>query len=127
MADWILIEEGAYPVEAAFLLTRKYRATPYEDASIDVYLDGGGERKVRGRGMTVNVRIVELLENEDEIDILIDLGGEFKYLLKTPSISAGKVFSPDVKSLVHFIAREPLQKLALAEFMKIRSLLSLLD
>ncbi len=124
MPDWILIEEGAYPVEKAFLLTRRYSAAPFEDVWLEVYLNDKDERRVRGRGMAVNMQIVELLETEDEIDLLLDLGGEFKYFVKSPSIAAGKVFSPGVKSLIHFIAQEPLQKLDRAEYMKIRSLAS---
>lgn len=127
MAHWIFIEEGAYLVAAGFLLTPVYSAVNFEDAVFEVYLDGAGERRVRGHGMAVNVLIVELLEDHDDIDILVDLGNEFYYLLKVPSIMAGKVFSPDVKSLIHFIAKGPVQKLSSTEYMQIRSQVSLVE
>jgi hypothetical protein len=127
MGHWIFIEEGTYRVDAAFLLTPGYTAVALEDTILEVYLDAGGERRARGSGFAVNLLLVELLEDYDEIDLLLDLGDEFKYLLKVPTISAGKVFSPDVKSLIHFRAQSPVQKLIGSDFLLIRSKLSLID
>jgi hypothetical protein len=127
MAHLIFIEEGIYPAEEAFLLNPGALGTVLDDAVMEVYQDGNNERRVRGRGLALNLSIVELLEDHDDIDILIDLGGQFKYLLKTPILKAGKVFSPDVKSLVHFVARTPLEKLNEVEFAGMREQLSLVD
>jgi len=127
MAHWIFIEEGAYRVEAAFFLTPGYTAVTLEDALMEVYLDAKGERRVRGQGIAMNLLIVELLEEHDDIDLLLDLNGEFRYLLKTPSIMAGKIFSPDVKSTVHFVAKEPLQKLTNDEYLDIQSRMVMVD
>jgi len=127
MAHWINIELGTYRVEEAFLLTPGFTAGTLEDAIIEVFLDSGNERRVRGHAMATNMVMVELLEDHDETDVLLDLGGEFKFLLRAPSIRAGKAFSPDVKALLHFIAQGPLQKLSGPEYTEIRSKLTLLD
>jgi hypothetical protein len=127
MAHWINIEVGTYRVEEGFLLTPEFTAGTLEDAIIEVFPDSGNERRVRGHAMATNMLMVELLEDHDETDVLLDLGGEFKFLLRAPSIRAGKAFSPDVKALLHFIAQRPLQKLSGPEYMEIRSKLTLLD
>lgn len=127
MAHQIYIEEGTYPAEEAFLLTAGHTGMVLEDTVIDVYLDGGNQRCVRGRARAVNLSLVELLEDYDEVDLLLDLGGQFKYLLKAPTLKAGKVFSPDVKSVFHFIAQSPLEKLEEDEFRRIRDQLTLVD
>ena len=127
MGHWIYIEEGTYVVDAAFLLTPAYIAAPLEDAVMEVYLDGTQERRVRGSGLAVSAHIIELLEDHDEIDLLIDLGDEFRYLLKSPVIRSGKALAPDVKSLLQFIAREPLQRLSNDEYAAIQSRLTLIE
>lgn len=127
MAHWIFIEEGTYQVEAAFLLTPAYSGVTLDNVFIEVYLDDNGERRLRGHGMVTNMLIVDLLEDHDDIDLLLDLGDGFHYFLKTPKIMAGKVFSPDVKSLIHFIAKGPVQKLSVSEYQQARSRLSLID
>jgi len=127
MSHWIFIEEGTYLVKAGFLLTHGYTAVSLEDAEMEVYLDSNGERRLRGQGMAINVLIVELLEDYDELDLLLDLGDGFHYLLKSPAVMAGKVFSPDVKSLIHFVAKSPAQRLSDSEYNQIRSQLSLID
>ena len=76
---------------------------------------------MQGRALVANARIVELLEDDDRIDLLIDLGGGFRYLLAAPDLRAGKVFAPDVKSTVQFVATEPLQKLTEIEYRNLRS------
>ncbi|MGV8073076.1 MAG: hypothetical protein AB2L11_00740 [Syntrophobacteraceae bacterium] len=125
MAHLIYIEQGAYPLEEAFFITPGYAATTLEDAVLEVYLDNKEERRVRGGGMAANYLIVELLEENEDIDLLLSLGQGFHYLAKNPVIRAGKVFSPDVKSLIHFSAPASLQKLSRSEYLDIRSKLSL--
>lgn len=127
MAHWISIEEGSYLVEAGFLFTAGYSAVRLDEGLIEVYLDGSEERRLRGEGRATNVLIVELLEDYDDIDLLIDLGSGFHYLLKTPKIMAGKIFSPDVKSVIRFIATGPAQRLDGTEYAKLRDRLTLLD
>jgi len=127
MAHWTNIEEGTYPADEAFLLTQSCAATGLDGAAIEVYLDGANERRVRGQAMAVNALMVELLEDDGEIDLLLDLGGDFKYLVKAPLIRAGKVFSPGVKSLLQFNAQGPLQKLTQGEYAAISSKLVRLD
>jgi len=126
MAHWVFIEEGTYAVEEAFLMTPGYTALALEDPVIEIYLDSAQERRVRGHAMVVNLLMVELLEDHDEIDMLLDLGNEFKYLIKEPMIRSGKVFSPDVKSLMQFMPNGPLQKLSVSEYSDLRSRLSVL-
>lgn len=126
MAHWIFIEEGTYPVDSACFFTPGNTAVVLKDAVMEVYLDGNLERRVRGSGMARNASIVELLEDHDDIDLLVDLGDQFKYCLKTPRVQGGKVFEPDVTSLVHFIATVPLQKLSLDDYTRIRERLTLI-
>ena len=125
MANWINIEEGRYVVDEAFLLTPGFAAAPIEDAMLEVYLDGSNERRARGSGMAVSMLIVELLEDHDDIDLILDLGDEFKYYVKAPLLRAGKALAPDVKSLLQFTPRGPLEKLGSVEYARIRSKLSL--
>ena len=127
MVHQILIEEGNYPADEAFLLTPGYTGMVVEDATIEVYLDENDQRCVRGRAMATNLSLVELLEDYDDVDLLLDLGGQFKYLLKTPTLKAGKVFSPDVKSIIHFVAHSPLEKLEEDRYKRMRDRISLVD
>ena len=127
MAHQIFIEEGNYPAEEAYLLTPGHTGKVLEDAAIEVYLDGNNVRCVRGRVMAVNLSLVELLEDYDEVDLLLDLGGPFKYLLKDPAIKAGKVFTPHVKSVIHFVSHRPLEKLEEESYRQMRDRLSLVD
>lgn len=121
MAHWINIEEGSYFVEAAFLMNWENNGVALEEIVVEIYLDKNEERRLRGQAMAINAHIVELLEDHDEMDLLLDFGGEFKYMLKAPSISGGKVFSPDVKSLIHFAAKGPVEKLSGEDYRRIRS------
>jgi hypothetical protein len=127
MAHWIYIEEGTYVVDAAFLFTSAHMAAPLEDAVMEVYLDGTQERRVRGSGLAVSAQIVELLEDHDDIDLLIDLGDEFRYILRSPVIRSGKALAPDVKSLMQFVAQGPLQRLSNDEYADIRSRMTLIE
>lgn len=116
MAHWIFVEEGDYWAESAYLITPGRTAMALEEVVVQVYLDGNNERRVKGQGMGFNLELVELLEDHDEIDMLLDLGGDFKYLLKTPTLRAGKLFAPDVKAKIQYIANGPLEKLSQEEF-----------
>jgi len=119
MAHWIFIEPGDYWAEAAYLITPGHTAMALEDVVVEVYLDANDERRVKGQGMGFNLQLVELLEDHDEIDMLLDLGGDFKYLLKTPTLRGGKLFAPDVKAKIQYIAIGPLEKLSQDKFAEI--------
>lgn len=114
--DYIALDEGEYSADRAFLINSDQSAVAVEAAVIRVFLDQQGNRRVNGRGFVYNLRMVELLEAGDELDLILDLGNEFKYLLKTPDLKAGKVFSPDVKSVLQVFPRSPLEQIPESEF-----------
>jgi hypothetical protein len=60
--------------------------------------------------------MVELYDDSDDLDLLLDFGDEFKYLLKVPNLQSGKVFSPDVKSMLQFTPQTPWLQLPLDEY-----------
>lgn len=125
MAHYTMIEEGSYPIEAAFLYTADHSAVALEDGIIEVYRNGDNERRLRGSGRAFNRLIVGLLEDHDDMNLLLDLGDSFRYVLESPFIRAGR--SLDVKGLIHFAAENPLRKLDGASFETLRSQLHLLD
>jgi len=126
MADWIPFQEGTYAVEKAYLVAPDLTAVPLAKPYIEIYTSRAGSRHLKGAGLVRNVRMVDLLEISDEIDILLDLGDEFKYRMKSPRIQAGKVFAADVRSSVQFSPAEPWQPIAEAEFRKLQSRLNII-
>jgi hypothetical protein len=116
MGEWIPFAEGRYRVERAFLLAPDDRAVELEDAVIQVSEGHGGRRRLSGRGRAPNALMVELLEEGHELDLLLDLGGEFKYRLLAPGIHGGKVFAPGVKSFVQFVPQAPWEQITEADF-----------
>jgi hypothetical protein len=125
MAHFTMIEEGTYPIEAAFLYTADHSAVALEDGVIEVYRNGDDERRLRGSGRAFNRLLIELLEDHDDMNLLLDLGDSFRYVLESPFIRAGR--SLDAKGLIHFAAENPLRKLDGESFEEIRSRLRLLD
>lgn len=116
MSDWISLEKGTYRVEQAFLIAPDDTAVSLEDAIIEVYRDHLGKRQVKGRGFILNFLVVELLEDNDAMDLVLDLGGAFKYRIRNPDLVAGKVFSPGIKSVLQFAPSEPWQPIDAPEF-----------
>ncbi len=116
MGEWIPFAEGRYLTERAVLLAVDGRAVELEETIIEVAEGAGGRRRMSGRGRAPNALMVELLEAGQELDLLLDLGGEFKYRLPAPSIQGGKVFAPGVKSFVQFIPQAPWEPMAEADF-----------
>ena len=114
--DWIPFEEGEYWVEQAYLVAAGGSAVALEQPYVEIAKNPSGERSLVGRGLVFNLMVVELLEESDELDILLDLGGDFKYRLVQPHISAGKVFAADTKSSIQFAPIEPWQPLSREEF-----------
>ncbi len=112
MAQWVPFAEGEYLVERAFLVAPDGSAVPVDETVIEVFADARGIRHLRGWGNIRNVLLVELLDDHDVIDLLLDLGQEFKYLLPAPELKAGKVFSPDVVSTLQFAPRTAWKQVA---------------
>ncbi|MGE0086240.1 MAG: hypothetical protein AB7S75_17670 [Desulfococcaceae bacterium] len=107
MNQWVPFEEGEYIVVRAFLMSPDHRAIAVEKAFIEVWKNQQGLRQVKGTGMIRPFLMVEMHEEHENPDMIIDLGGEFKYILKEPVLNAGKVFSPDVSSALQFYPSVP--------------------
>jgi hypothetical protein len=116
MDNWIPFAEGEYLVDQALLVADNHNAVRVEDAVIEVNADQLGRRYLTGRGRIRNILMVELLDDSDDLDLLLDLGDEYKYLLKVPNLQSGKVFSPDVQSVLQFRPQTPWQQLSCEEY-----------
>ena len=127
MNNWIPFGDGEYLVERALLVTAEDRAVSVEDVIVEVYSNQRGQQYLRGRGRVSNILMVELLEDSDDLDLLLDFGEEFKFLLKVPNLQVGKVFSPDVKSTLQFTPKIPWHQIQQAEFENILSRLHILS
>ena len=126
MSDWIPFKEGDYIVEKAFLLAPDHSAVLLDDAVIRVFQDRRGQRQMNGSCRVINALLFKLLDNHDEIDLVLDLGAEFKYILKDPILKGGKVFSPDVKSSLQFLPQQPWEQIQQEEFEALYSRLNFL-
>ena len=116
MSNWIPFLEGEYAVEQAFMVAPDDRAMAVEDAVIEIFQGPGGQRQLKGSGRIRNTLLVELLEDYDDLDLILDLGDEFKYRLKRPQLQSGKFFVPDAKSTLHFRPAAPWEQIAQADF-----------
>jgi hypothetical protein len=116
MSDWIPFEDATYLVEHAFVLAADKTAAVLEQTTITVYTGKGGKKRVSGTGRIHNILLVQLLEDHDDVDLILDLGSEFKYYMTSPEITGGKVFSPDTQSSVQFSPTSPWRKIPEAEF-----------
>lgn len=114
-------------VEQALLVAGENHAVSVEDVIVEVYSDRRGQRYLRGRGRVRNILMVELLEDTDDLDLLLDFGEEFKFLLKVPNLQVGKMFSPDVKSALQFTPQIPWHRIQQTEFEDILSRLHILS
>jgi hypothetical protein len=119
MNHWIPLAEGEYLAEQAFLLAEDQTAVALENTVIIIRQDKSGKRHLQGRSRVRNILMVALLEDNDDLDLVLDMGREFKYYLKQPELQAGKVFAPDVKSLLQFIPSRPWEKMRPGEFEKL--------
>jgi hypothetical protein len=111
MDNWIPLGEGEYLVEQALLVADDNRAVAVDDVIVEIYADKRGQRHMKGRGRVRNILMVELHEDSDDLDLLLDFGDEFKFLLKEPNLQAGKVFAPDARSVLQFIPQSPWQEI----------------
>jgi hypothetical protein len=127
MENWIPFAEGEFLVDEALLVADNRNAVLVENAIIEVYSGPPGQRNLRGRGRIRNTLMIELLEDSDDLDMLLDFGDEYKYLLKVPNLQSGKVFSPEVKSVLQFTPRTPWQQIPQDEYNSLLSRLRILD
>ena len=114
-------------MDEALLVADNRNAVLVENAIIEVYSGPRGQRNLRGRGRIRNILMIELLEDSDDLDMLLDFGDEYKYLLKVPNLQSGKVFSPEVKSVLQFTPRSPWQQIPQDEYNSLLSRLRFLD
>ena len=127
MTNWIPFIEGEYLAEQAFLVTPDASAAALDNTIIQVYLDRQGQRHLKGRSRIRNMLMVELLEDNDDLDLVLDFGKEFKYRLKQPELQTGKVFAPDAKSTLWFTPNSPWELIPPNEFEALLSRLKLLS
>jgi hypothetical protein len=121
MDNWIPFAEGEYLVDQALVVADNHNAVLVEDVIIEVNADQRGRRYLKGRGRIRNILMVELLDDSDDLDLLLDFGEEYKYLLKAPNLQSGKVFSPDVKSILQITPQTPWQQLTPEEYRRFLS------
>ncbi|MBW1840919.1 MAG: hypothetical protein JRF27_06145 [Deltaproteobacteria bacterium] len=126
MSEWITFENATYLVEQAFLIADDKTATALDKTVVTVYTGSAGKKQLNGTGIVQNFHMVELMENSEDLDLILDFGGEFKYLLKTPEIAAGKVFSPTVKSHLRFAPATPWHRMTESEFETLKNELKFL-
>lgn len=125
MDEWIPFAEGRYLAERAILLADE-EAVEIEEAIIEVS-EGRGGRRLQGRGRVRNAQLVQLLDEGDDLDLMLDLGGEFKYRLSRPEIQGGKVFTPGIKSFIQFRPRQPWKQVPEDEFNSLMSRVRILS
>ena len=125
--NWIPFVDGEYAVEQAYLVAPDHRAVTLEDTVIEIVSDRRGQRRLRGHARVINNRMIELLDDHDELDVVLDLGDEFTYRLKSPNIQAGKVFAPNTRSMLRFSPKNPWEQLSLNDYDRLTSGLKLID
>ena len=81
MGHWIPFENATYLVEQAFLVADDNTAALLEKTSIEVYTGRDGKKRLKGSSLVQNMLLVELLEENDDLDLILDLGKNFKYLM----------------------------------------------
>ena len=127
MNNWIPFAEGEYLVEQALLLAPDNSAVALEHTIIEVYSVRQGIRQLKGHSRVRNEHMIELLEENDELDLILDFGEEFKYRLKTPGFQAGKVFSPAAKSTLWFTPSGPWEPISPTDFEELMTRLKILS
>jgi len=127
MSNWIPFENALYLAEQAFLIAEDNTAVALEKTVITVYTGKGGKQHLKGNGLVRNALMVELLEENDDLDLILDFGNEFKYRLTAPNITSGKVFAPDVKSTLQFVPTSPWNQIPESEFKILMGKLELMN
>jgi len=115
--DWITIEKGFYKAHRGYLATGDdIHGAALSDAAIEIATGQSGQKELRGFGKLQNRLMIDLLELTDDIDIVIDLGGVYKYRFEAPDIKGGKLFTPHVEATIRFTPTRPWQKVEPADF-----------
>lgn len=127
MENWIPFGQGTYAVERAYVVSPDLKALSLAQTILDVHEGQGGRRSLVGRGKAQNALLVELLEDHDQLDIALDLGPPFTFLLKAPDIQAGKVFAPGVAAMLQFVPQAPWQVLSAEAFQALMDRLRFID
>jgi hypothetical protein len=127
VTDWIPFEDGRYSVLEAFLLTSGNAAVELYSPYIEIFTGRTGKRWLKGGSLVQNLLMVELMEESDDLNILINAGEGFGFLMQSPEIQAGKVFSPSVRSSLKFMPTKPWQSLTPAEFRQLKSTMKLIS
>ena len=127
MKDWIPFNDGEYLAEQAFLTDFNTRAVRLDEAVISIFSDAAGRRGMSGRCKIRNHLLVQLMDESDDIHLILDFGDEFKYILKFPELTGGKVFSPNVISSLQFAPREPWEQIPIDQFEELRTRLKILS
>ena len=116
MEDWIPFEEGKYAVTRAVLTSAANNAVQLAEPVLEIYTGRFGKRQLRGFALVQNTALVDLHEDGDEIDLLLDLGADYRFLMENPVLQGGKVFSPNIRSVIHFYPRSPWRSLSVEDF-----------
>jgi hypothetical protein len=127
VTDWIPFEDGRYSVPEAFLMAAGNVAVALHNPYIEIFTGRTGKRWLKGGSLVQNFLMVELMEESDELDILLNAGEDFGFLMQSPEIQAGKVFSPSVRSSLKFMPTEPWQPLTPDEFRQLKSAMKLIS
>ncbi len=126
MPHRIPFKEGAYIIDHAYLVTPLNRSVALTDGVLEVYKDPAGEKHLRGRAFVNNALMVALLEDEESLDLVVDLGPGFRYRLPYPVLQAGKVFEPRTWSIVHFAPSQDLVPLTDPDYEQLKAGLMIL-
>lgn len=121
MENWIPFADGSYLAERVFVISSNDSAVDLDDTVIEIKTDAAGRRRLLGRGRISNLLMVALLEESDDLDLVLDFGGEFKFRLAEPAIQSGKVFAANVKSMLQFYPKQPWKRLAPEEYAELVS------
>jgi hypothetical protein len=119
MENWIPFADGQYMVERAFLLASNHSAVDLFDTVVEVKSTAAGQRRLTGCGRIQNLLMVTLLEDSDELDLVLDFGGEYKFRLPAPNVQGGKVFAANVKSMLQFYPTGPWVRLPIAAYQQL--------
>ncbi len=115
--NWITIEKGFYQAIRSYMATSDHtHGAALSNAAIEIVTGRTGEKQLHGFGKLENMLMIELLELSDEIDIVIDLGGVYKYLFEAPNISGGKLFTPHVEATIRFAPIKPWRQIEATQF-----------
>jgi hypothetical protein len=114
--QWIPFAEGRYLAERAVLIDAD-GATGVELAEtiIEVF-EGRGGRRLQGCGRLHTALLVRLLDENEDLDLLLDLGEEFKYRMRQPKIQGGKVFNPGTSAFIQFLPSTPWEQVPEDDF-----------